>query len=98
MLPTQPLGRPSSSSSSDAGAMGQGIGLGSNPVQGYHDYSPDQVPGARMESGLDNSPMYDCKGPTGVCSGKDCPACTDLFDAETGQMQLIDIGKKNTIF
>ena len=51
-----------------------------------------------MESGLDNSPMYDCKGPTGVCSGKDCPACTDLFDAETGQMQLIDIGKKNTIF
>ena len=25
------------------GAMGQGIGLGSNAVAGYHDYSPDAI-------------------------------------------------------
>ena len=39
------------------GERGQGIGLGSNAVSGYHDYAPDNIPGARMESGLDNSPM-----------------------------------------
>ena len=36
------------------------IGLGSNAVAGYSDYAPGQLQGARFESGLDNSPMYDC--------------------------------------
>ena len=47
-------------STEDASGAGVLIGLGSNAVDGYHDYSPDAIAGARMESGLDNSPMYDC--------------------------------------
>jgi hypothetical protein len=33
------------------------ICLGSNAVDGFHDYSPNTINAARMESGLDNSPM-----------------------------------------
>ena len=33
------------------GAMGQGIGLGSNAVAGYHDYSPDAIPDFVSEFG-----------------------------------------------
>lgn len=77
--------------------MGQGICLGSNAVAGYHDYAPDDVPGARMESGLDNSPMYDCKGKSGVCDGTECPACDVLFNYSTGQMQLIDVGMTSMV-
>ena len=35
------------------------ISLGSDPVQGFTLYSPNTMQGARFESGLDNSPMYD---------------------------------------
>lgn len=33
------------------------VSLGSDGVDGYHDYSAGEMQGARYESGLDNSPM-----------------------------------------
>ena len=62
------------------------VSLGSNHVDGYADYSANAMQGARYESGLDNSPMYD----------------GDFFDANVsgsaegaaavGQMRLYDVG------
>ena len=43
-----------------------------------------------------NSPMYDCTGPGGVCSGA-CPTCAELFHPDTGQMQLIDVGMTSMV-
>jgi len=37
------------------------VSLGSNTVDGFADYSPGNMQGARFESGLDNSPMYDVR-------------------------------------
>ena len=57
------------------------IALGSDPVDGYAPpgwLGVNQMQGARFESGLDNSPMYD--GPP------------DYFDNTTHQMQAYDIG------
>ena len=67
------------------------IGPGSNKVAGYRDYAPDALAGARMETGMDNSPMFDCGG------GRDEPTCGSLFDAATGQMQLIDVGMTSQV-
>ena len=50
-----PIAQQQQNSASDGGDVL--IGLGSNAVDGYSDYSPDRIAGARMESGLDNSPM-----------------------------------------
>jgi hypothetical protein len=33
------------------------VSLGSDTIDGYHDFSPGTMQGARFESGLDNSPM-----------------------------------------
>ena len=35
------------------------VSLGSDHIDGYGDYSAGAMQGARFESGLDNSPMYD---------------------------------------
>jgi len=53
------------------------IALGSEYVPGFSLYSPNTMQGARFESGLDNSPMYD----------------GDYFDsAQTHQMLAADVG------
>mmetsp|Transcript_74654 Transcript_74654/g.175181 ORF Transcript_74654/g.175181 Transcript_74654/m.175181 type:complete len:359 (+) Transcript_74654:123-1199(+) len=54
------------------------ICLGSSDVTGLHkvDSSADAMQGARYESGLDNSPMYD----------------GEFFNNKTAQMQLVDVG------
>jgi putative isomerase len=53
------------------------IALGSEYVPGFNLYSPNTMQGARFESGLDNSPMYD----------------GDYFDAAaTHQMLAADVG------
>jgi len=57
------------------------IALGSEPVDGYNPpawLGVNQMQGARFESGLDNSPMYD--GPP------------SYFDNETHLMQAYDVG------
>ena len=51
------------------------IALGSDPTS-YDDTCPGAMQGARYESGLDNSPMYD----------------GEFFDSETHLMQLADVG------
>ena len=70
------------------------ISLGSSKVAGYTDFSPDTVQGARFESGLDNSPMYDCTGgpanQTSTAPGE--PSCAALFDVASQQMQIADVG------
>jgi len=58
------------------GAAGDIICLGSDPVPGFDLYSPGTMQGARFESGLDNSPMYD----------------GDFFSNATHHMQLADVG------
>ena len=35
------------------------VSLGSDTIDGYTDFAPGTMQGARFESGLDNSPMYD---------------------------------------
>jgi hypothetical protein len=60
------------------------IGLGSDPVLGYHppgiqNSQIGHMQAARWESGLDNSPMYDC-----VSMSQD--NCPDLFDNATHRM------------
>ncbi len=52
------------------------ICLGSTPIANDPDGSVDTMQGARYESGLDNSPMYD----------------GEFFNASSGQMQLYDVG------
>jgi len=52
------------------------ICLGSDMVPGYPDSASNTMQGARYESGLDNSPMYD----------------GELFNRGTHEMQLYDIG------
>lgn len=60
------------------------VSLGSNTIAGYHDFAAGQMQGARFESGLDNSPMYD----------------GDFFKTglytdgsfSVGQMELYDVG------
>jgi len=60
------------------------VSLGSNKIDGYGDNAPNTMQGARFESGLDNSPMYD----------------GDFFDKTVwqdgsyavGQMQMYDVG------
>jgi len=60
------------------------VSLGSDSYPGYTDNSPGTMQGARFESGLDNSPMYD----------------GDFFNASVkpdgsgsvGQMELYDVG------
>ncbi len=55
------------------------IALGSEEIPGYDLYSPNTMQGARFESGLDNSPMYD--GPP------------DYFDSNRTHLMLAsDIG------
>eukprot|EP00440_Ansanella_granifera_P056074 gb/GFBE01060778.1/.p1 GENE.gb/GFBE01060778.1/~~gb/GFBE01060778.1/.p1 ORF type:complete len:828 (+),score=155.91 gb/GFBE01060778.1/:1-2484(+) len=52
------------------------IALGSDYISNYSDFSANAMQGARFESGLDNSPMYD----------------GDFFDNSTHLMQLYDVG------
>jgi hypothetical protein len=58
------------------GAAGDIICLGSDPVPGFDLYSAGTMQGARYESGLDNSPMYDGY----------------FFSNDTHHMQLADVG------
>ena len=70
-----------------------GISLGSNAVDGFKDYAPGQIAAARMESGCDNSPMYDCG--SGKTAGE--PACDVLWNHTMGQMQLVDVGMTSMV-
>lgn len=58
------------------GVVGDIICLGSDPVPGFDLYSAGTMQGARFESGLDNSPMYD----------------GDFYSNATHHMQLADVG------
>jgi len=58
------------------GVTGDIICHGSDPVPGFDLYSAGTMQGARFESGLDNSPMYDF----------------DLFSNAMHHMQLADVG------
>ena len=60
------------------------ISLGSDTIDGFVDYSAGKMQGARYESGLDNSPMYD-----GVFFNKNLSAKGSL---SIGQMELYDVG------
>lgn len=62
--------------SRSAGPLGI-ISLGSDRIDGYHDSSANQMQGARYESGLDNSPMYD----------------GDFFNASMGSSGSIRVGQ-----
>ena len=54
----QTSGRNSKGKGNDKDSTESGlICLGSNAVPGFHDYAPGTIAAARMESGLDNSPM-----------------------------------------
>jgi len=57
------------------------ICLGSDEIPGYGDGSQNTMQGARYESGLDNSPMYD----------------GDFFDKKTHKMQLYDVGMSSLL-
>lgn len=61
------------------------VSLGSDHIDGYKDYSAGQMQGARYESGLDNSPMYDGTGyfETNVSA---------TGSLSIGAMQLYDVG------
>lgn len=52
------------------------IALGSDFIPGYHDFNPNAMSAARLESGLDNSPMYD----------------GEFFNKTSQLMQLYDVG------
>ena len=82
---------PHTSTTEEGGLL---ISLGSTSVAGYNDYAPDTVQGARFESGLDNSPMYDCtNGPAHqppTAPGE--PTCAALFNVTSQQMQIADVG------
>ena len=56
------------------------VALGSDEVH-YQDYSEHAMQGARFESGLDNSPMYD----------------GEFFDNATSLMQLADVGMSSMV-
>lgn len=60
------------------------ISLGSDTIDGFVDYSAGKMQGARYESGLDNSPMYD-----GAFFNKNLSAKGSL---SIGQMELYDVG------
>lgn len=65
------------------------ISLGSDTIDGYKDFSAGEMQGARYESGLDNSPMYD----------------GDFFERNVshvgskllGQMTLYDVGMASMV-
>jgi len=60
------------------------VSLGSDTISGYSDNSPGNMQGARFESGLDNSPMYD-----GTFFDKNVSSDGAYT---VGQMQLYDVG------
>lgn len=60
------------------------VSLGSDTISGYGDFSPGTMQGARFESGLDNSPMYD-----GDFFSKNVSSDGSYT---VGQMQLYDVG------
>jgi len=60
------------------------LSLGSDTIDGYRDFSPASMQGARYESGLDNSPMYD-----GAFFNRSVRG-SGAFSV--GQMELYDVG------
>ena len=60
------------------------VSLGSDTIDGFTDYSPGTMQGARFESGLDNSPMYD------GTFFNDSVRSSGAF--AVGQMELYDVG------
>jgi hypothetical protein len=60
------------------------VSLGSDTISGFHDYDAGDMQGARYESGLDNSPMYD-----GAYFDNNLSSIGSL---QIGQMRLYDVG------
>lgn len=61
------------------------VSLGSDTIDGYGDAAAGQMQGARYESGLDNSPMYDGSSYFNA-------NLSAVGSLATGQMELYDVG------
>jgi putative isomerase len=63
------------------------VSLGSDTIDGYADWSAGQMQGARYESGLDNSPMFD--------GDFFEPNASSIGSRLVGQMTLYDVGMES---